>query len=90
MSRPVSISSYLLCPFGENVEEKGFDVEVERFVVEKELGEQTETLAVQLVVRAVDFIDGEVALAVDFGTGRLASGAVVDVVEVSLLHLHVA
>ena len=32
--------------FGEHVEEEGLDVVVERLVVEKEFGEQTEILAV--------------------------------------------
>lgn len=56
----------------ENVEEKRLDVEVERLVVEEQLGEETEILTVDFVLPAVDFPDAESALAVDLFSKRLS------------------
>lgn len=40
--------------FRQNVEEEGFDIIVERLVVEEELGEEAEILTVNLLLLAVD------------------------------------
>ena len=50
---------------GKDVEEEGFDVVVERLVVEEELGEETQVLAVDLVGVAVHLEDGQVVASVD-------------------------
>ena len=42
----------LLVDLAENVEEERDDVEVERLVVEEQLGQEAEVLAVELVVPA--------------------------------------
>lgn len=39
----------------QNVEKERVDVVIERLVIEKELSEETEVLAVDLIVFAIDF-----------------------------------
>ena len=51
---------------GQHVEEEGLHVVVEGLVIQKQLGEETEVLAVDLAGHAVHFEDGEVFVAVDF------------------------
>lgn len=63
--------------FGEDVEEERFDVIVERLVVQEQLGQQAEVLAVDLVGVAVHLEDGDVAAAVDLGGRRVAPHALV-------------
>ena len=50
-------------------------------MVEKELGQEAEVLAVELVVAAVHLEDGERALAVDLLARRLATHALASVVS---------
>ena len=45
----------LLVDLAENVEEERDDVEVERLVVEEQLGQEAEVLAVELVVPVCKF-----------------------------------
>lgn len=62
--------SSLPVDFREDVEQERFDVEVQSFVVEKQLGEETEILTVQFGFLSVDFVNGERVFAIDFLTGR--------------------
>ncbi len=50
-------------------------------MVEEQLGQEAEVLAVKLVVAAVDLEDGERALAVDLLARRLAAHALASVVS---------
>ena len=60
---------------GKDVEEEGFDVVVERLVVEEELGEKTQVLAVDLVGVAVHFKDGQVVASVNLVGRRVKQSA---------------
>ena len=51
---------------GEHVEEERLDIVVQRLVVEKQFGEKTQVLAVDLVGVAIHLEHGEVVSAVDF------------------------
>lgn len=51
----------------QDVEEKGFDIVIKRFVIEKEFGQQAEILAINLVDVAVHLEDGEIVFTVNFG-----------------------
>ena len=53
----------------EEVVIEGCHVEEDRFVVEKELGEEGEVLGKELVLLAVDFVDRVEIVRVDFPTG---------------------
>ncbi len=61
----------------QDIEQERRDVEVECLVIQEELGEQAKELTVQLVVLAVELIDGERAFPVDLLALRLSLGAVV-------------
>lgn len=69
----------LLVILGEDVEQKGLHIVVEGFVVQEQLGQQTEVLAVDLVGVAIHLEHGDVATAVDLGSRRVAPGALVEV-----------
>ena len=58
-----------------DVKEKGLDVEVQRFVVQKELCQKTEALAVLLVAFATDLEDGDGLFAVDLVARRMVPHA---------------
>lgn len=51
----------------QDVKEERFDVVVKRLVIEKELGQKAEILAIDLVDVAVHLKHGQVIFAVDFG-----------------------
>lgn len=65
----------------EDVEEKGIHVEVEGLVIQEELGQEAETLAIQLVVLPIDLPDGEGPLPVDLLPGRLAGRALTQMIS---------
>ena len=46
-------------PLAQHVEQKGVDVIVQRLVVQEQLGQQAQGLAVDLGLAAVDFKDGD-------------------------------
>lgn len=71
----------LLVDLAQDVEEERVDVEVERFVVEKELGHEAQVLTIELVLVAVHLEDGQGALAVDFFARRLPDDALARVVS---------
>ena len=56
---------------GQNVKEERLHVVVERLVVQKQFGEQTQVLAVDFVHVAVHFEHRQVVLAVDFRGRRM-------------------
>ena len=58
-----------------DVKEKGLDVEVQRFVVQKELCQKTEALAVLLVAFATDLEDGDGLFAIDLVAGGMVPHA---------------
>ena len=58
----------LLVDLAQDVEEEGVDVEVERLVVEKQLGHETQVLAVELVLAAINLEHGQRALPVEAKT----------------------
>ena len=53
---------HLLVHLAEDVENEGLHIKVERLVVQEELGEQAEVLAVQFVVQPVHLVDGQAPL----------------------------
>ena len=59
----------------EDVKEEGLDVVVQRLVVQEELGQQAQVLAVHLVVLAVHLKHAQAAVAVDFVPRRVAQVA---------------
>ena len=59
---------------GKHVEEKGVHVVVQRLMVKKQLGQQTQILTVQLVVAPVDFKHGYIPVSVDLRPNRLCTG----------------
>ena len=72
--------THLLVNLAEDVEEEGVDVEVEGLVVEEQLGQKAEVLAVQLVVAAVNLEDGDRTLPVDLLARGLSADALARVV----------
>jgi hypothetical protein len=56
---------------GQHVEEERLDVVVQRLVVEEQLRQQTEVLAVDLVLAAVHLEDGDGSVAVDLVARRM-------------------
>ena len=58
-----------------DVEPKGIDIVVQSLVVQKELGQKAEVLAVNLVVLSIDFVDTQSQLAVYFCSGGCPVGA---------------
>ena len=60
---------------GEDVEEERLDVVAQRLVVEEELGEEAQVLAVDLVLAAVDLEHGHAAAPVDLLAGRAVHDA---------------
>ena len=60
---------------GQDVEEEGLHVIVERLVVQEELGQEAQVLAVDLARHAVHLEDGEVVLAVDLVRRRVVPEA---------------
>lgn len=64
---------------GEHVEEERLDVVVERLMIEEQLGEEAEVLAIDLVGVAVHLEDGDVATPVDLGGGRVSPQTLVQV-----------
>lgn len=56
----------------DDVKEEGLDIVVKRLVVEEHLGEQTEVLAVDLVLTAVHLIDADVAVPVNLVAWRVS------------------
>ena len=58
-----------------DVEEERFHVEVKRFVVQKEFGQEAEILTVHFVLFSVDFEDGNVILPVNLIARRMAPHA---------------
>lgn len=67
----------LLVVLGEHVEEERLHVVVERFVVQKQLSQQTQILAVDLVHVPINFENGQVLTSVDFRGRRMAPRALV-------------
>ena len=55
-----------------HVEEKGLDVEIESFVVEKEFGQQTQILTVHFVLLSVHFKHGNVIFSINLVTRWMA------------------
>ena len=53
---------HLLVHLAEDVENEGLHIKVERLVVQEQLGEQAEVLAVQFVVQPVHLVDGQAPL----------------------------
>ena len=58
---------------GQHVEEKRFDIVVERLVIEKQFSQQAEVLTVDSIDVSVDFEHGQIVLVVDF-VGRRVKG----------------
>ena len=58
-----------------HVEEKGLDVEIESFVVEKEFGQQTQILTVHFVLLSVHFKHGNVIFSINLIARRMAPHA---------------
>jgi len=56
----------------EDVEEEGVHVIVQGFVVEEELGQEADVLAIDLILVPIDFKDGDVAVPVDFIPRRVS------------------
>ena len=65
-----------LVNFAKDVKQERIDVEVQRLVVEKELGDQAQVLCVDLVLLAVDLVDRKRPLAVNLFTRRLPQNTV--------------
>lgn len=65
--------------FRQYVEKEGFNIVVQRFMVEEQLGEEAEVLAIDLVSVAVHFEDRDVPAAIDLRGGRVAPQALVQV-----------
>ena len=61
--------------FRHNVKQKRFDVEIKRFMVEKQFGEKAEILTIRFVFLPIDFEDGNMVLPIDFVTRRVAPNA---------------
>ena len=78
-----------LVVLGEHVEEERLDVVVERLVVEKELGEQAQVLAVDLVELAVHFEEAHRVLAIDLAARRMTPHALLQVPLQHRVRLHV-
>ena len=75
--------------FAEDIKHERLCVKVERFVVEKELCEQTEALTVKLVVFPIHLIEGENPFLVDLLAVGCCLDTLGDVVAVNLLQTHV-
>ena len=73
-------SANLRVNFAENVKEEWLHVKVECLVVQEQLGEEAEVLAVKLVHFPVGFPDGESPFAVDFLARGLAAITLTQVV----------
>ena len=74
---------------GQHVEEEGLDVVVERLVIEEELCQEAEVLAVDLTAHAVHLEDRKVGLAVDLVGGRVEPGALSAVSLENAAALHI-
>lgn len=57
----------------KNIKAESSRRKMDGFIVEEELREETETLAEEALVPAVDFVDGEVALRIDLDSWRMRS-----------------
>ena len=75
--------------FGHDVEEEGFDVVVEGLRAEKKLRKQTEILAVDGVLAAVDFKDGNGMVSVDLVTRWMLRRAFELVPPSDIIRIHV-
>jgi hypothetical protein len=60
----VPCNIHLLVHLAKDVEDERLHVEVERLVVQEQLGEQAEVLTVQLVVQPVHLVDRQASLPV--------------------------
>jgi len=78
-----------LVTFGEDVKEEWFDIIIKRFVVEKQFGKEAEVLAVDLVLLAVHFKDGQIVLTIDLIAWRVTQVAFQLVSHQGFLLLHV-
>ena len=58
-----------------DVEEEGVDVIVEGFVIQEELGEETQVTAPSPLAAAIHFEEGYVVVTVDLVAGRVIEGA---------------
>lgn len=56
---------------GDHIEEEGLDIVEKGLVVQKHLGQETEVLAVDLVLAAVDLEDGDRTIAVNLVARRM-------------------
>ena len=65
----------LLVDLAQYVEEERDDVEVERLVVEEQLGEEAQVLRVRLVLAAVDLEERDLVLSVDLVARRVPQPA---------------
>ena len=57
---------------GHNVEEERLNVVIQGLVVQEQLGQQAQVLAVDFLLLAVDLEDRERVVAIDFVAGRVA------------------
>ena len=73
-----------------DVEQEGVGVVIERLVIEKELGEETQVLRVGLVLAAVDLEEGDLVLPVDLVARRVPQPALGQVPRQTLPAPHVA
>ena len=72
-----------------DVEQEGVGVVIERLVIEKELGEETQVLRVGLVLAAVDLEEGDLLLPVDLVARRVPQPALGQVPRQTLPAPHV-
>jgi len=73
----------------QNIEEEGFNVVVERLVVEEQLGKKTEILTIYLVLLPVDLEHREIGIAIYFIPRRMSQSALQLMPKQSFLFLHV-
>lgn len=67
----------LLVVFRQHIEQERLHIVVQRFVIQKQLRQQTQILTVDLVHVAIDFEHRQIFAAINFGRGRMSPEALV-------------
>ena len=79
----------VLVIFRQDVEEKWFDIVVECFMIEKQLGQKTKILTVDSIDITIDFEDGKIVFMVDFISRWMKCRAFLSMSIVDLFTFHV-
>ena len=79
----------VLVAYGHNVKEEGLHIVVQSLVVQEELGNETQILAIDLLLLAIHFKHADFTVSVDLIPGRMSHGAFVLVSLQRLLFLHI-